>query len=337
MARLDPARLEAWRQDNKVKPPHIARHLLHSFFRQAFEENLFHGDLHPGNIVLLRDDGIAFLDYGSLGSLERDLTRNVDLYIQALGGRQYAKMVDIFFLFSPSLPPTNLTECKNEMMRRLQAWDLRCRVRELPYPEKSYNAIQDELVFFASSYGISPVWSFFRMTRAMATMDASLRELIPEGDFHSLVNSYYQKRIGRTRDRLFVKMRRSQQNMRDWLELQDRLLDDARFRSGIVRRAAQVFERTSSTIALFLGRLFAQAARVVFLLGLLLILTFVCQHDRTWAEAHLPVDVSRTLGRVPPLDAQVWMLVFAVLLYVLRCFALLSRRFREQDVERGQG
>src|SRR5262249_17162233 len=118
-ARLDPARLETWREENNVKPARLARHLLHSFFRQAFEENLFHGDLHPGNIVLLRDDGIAFLDYGSLGSLERDLTRNVDLYIQALGGRQYAKMVDIFFLFSPSLPPSNLTECKNEMIRRL--------------------------------------------------------------------------------------------------------------------------------------------------------------------------------------------------------------------------
>jgi len=125
--------------------------------------------------------------------------------------------------------------------------------------------------------------------------------------------------------------------MRDWLELQDRLLDDARFRSGIVRRAAQVFERTSSTIALFLGRLFAQASRVLLLLGLLLALTFVCQHDRSWAGRHLPDGVARILGRVPPLDPQVWILIFGVLLYVQRCFAALSRRFREQDVERGQG
>ena len=337
MAHSDPARLKDWREDNNVKPPRIARHLLHSFFRQAFEENLFHGDLHPGNIVLLRDDGIAFLDYGSLGSLERDLTRNVDLYIQTLGGRQYAKMVDIFFLFSPSLPPTNLTECKNEMIRRLQAWDLRCRVRELPYPEKSYNAIQDELVFFASGYGISPVWSFFRMTRTMATMDASLRELIPQGDFHRLVNSYYQKRIGRTRDRLAAKLRRNQQNMRNWLELQDRLLDDARFRSGIVRRAAQVFERTSSTVALFLGRLFAQLARLLLVLGVLMGLTFLCQQDPPWAERHLSSGIAGVIGRVPPLDYQVWFVLFGVLVYVQRRFARLSRRFHEQDVERGQG
>src|SRR5215469_5791812 len=143
------------------------------------------------------------------------------------------------------------------------------------------------------------------MTHAMAPMYASLRELIPEGELHNLVNRYYQNRIARTRDPLFTTKLRRQQNMRDWLELQDRLLDDARFRSGIVRRAAQVFERTSSTIALFLGRLFGQTARVLLLLGLLMVLTFVCQHERPWAEAHLPVDVSRTLGRVPPLDGQV--------------------------------
>src|SRR6185437_7585212 len=157
MARLDPGRLTAWREENRVKPGRIARQLVHSLFRQTFEENLFHGDLHPGNIVLLRDSRLAFLDFGSLGSMERDLSRTLDLYLQALGRRQYSKMVDIFFLFAPSLPPSNLAECKSEMIRRLQAWGLRCRVPELPYPEKSFNSIQDELMRYAATYRVSLV------------------------------------------------------------------------------------------------------------------------------------------------------------------------------------
>jgi ubiquinone biosynthesis protein len=332
MARLDPLRLAAWREENRVHPGRIARKLVHSLFRQTFEENLFHGDLHPGNIVLLRDSRLAFLDFGSLGSMERDLARNIDLYLQALDRRQYSKMVDIFFLFSPSLPPTNLAECKSEMIRRLQAWDLRCRVPELPYTEKSFNAIQDELVRFAASYRVSLVWTFFRMIRALTTMDASLRELIPRANFHSLVNSYYRQRIARTRDKLIAKVRAANRNLSDWFELQDRVIDDLRFRSGIVRRAAQVFERASSTISLFFARLFAQTALVLLLAATLLLAIFFLQHRRSWMASLLPDWAVAILDRVPPLDAQVWMLLFGILIYSCRKFLILSRRVREQDV-----
>jgi ubiquinone biosynthesis protein len=333
-ARLDPLGLVGWREANNVEPAKVARRLVHSLFRQTFEENLFHGDLHPGNIVLLRDSRVAFLDFGSLGSMERDLTRNVDLYLQALGARQYSKMVDISFLFSPSLPLDSLAECKNEMVRRLQAWDLRCRVPGLPYTEKSFNAIQDELMLFASAYGVAPVWTFLRMTRAMTTMDASLRELIPESDFHALVNSYYRGRVGRIRRQLLARLRERGRILRDWFELQGRLLDDMRFRSGIVRRAALVFEHTSSKITLFFSRIFAQLAALLLVIGLLLLLTLLLQQDRA-RLGFLPAWAIAALDHVPHLDAQVWGLVFALLFYARNRIALLSRRFRVQDVEAG--
>jgi ubiquinone biosynthesis protein len=337
VARIDPLRLTAWREENNVEPARVARQLVHSLFRQTFEDNLFHGDLHPGNIVLLRDSRIAFLDFGSLGSMERDLTRNVDLYIQSLGRREYSKMVDVFFLFSPSLPPSNLDECKNEMVRRLQAWDLRCRVPELPYNDKSFNSIQDELVVFASiTYGVAPVWAFFRLTRAITTMDASLRELIPEANFHRLVNSYYRKRLARTRDRLAARLRQGGRNLRDWLALQDRVVDDARFRGGIVRRAAQVFERTTSKIALFFARLFGRLAHLFLAALVVLSLTFFLQHERAIAVSFLPDGLVALLDDIPLLDIQVWVLLLGVLVYGWSRLTRLSKRFREHDVDAGE-
>ena len=46
---------EAWRRANNVQPYRVASRLLRSFYRQLFEDNLFHGDLHPGNIVQALD------------------------------------------------------------------------------------------------------------------------------------------------------------------------------------------------------------------------------------------------------------------------------------------
>jgi ubiquinone biosynthesis protein len=339
VARADPQGLTAWREANHVKPATVARRFLHSLFRQTFEENLFHGDLHPGNIVLLRDSRIAFLDFGSLGSMERDLTRKVDQYLQALGTRQYAKMVDLFFLFAPSLPPINLAECKGDMIRRLLAWDLRTRVPDLPFHEKSFAAIQDELMMFAATYGVAPVWSFFRLTRAITTMDASLRELMPRANFHRLIQSYYRKRGVRLRSQPARILRASGVNLRDWFELQDRLLDDMNFRSMIVRRAAQVFEQTTSRIALFFARLFGRVATLFLAAAIILLLAALRQH--AWPAAETPPLSGGWLGEgldhLPRLDVQVWILILFGLLAIWRQFTALSKRFREQDPQGGEG
>src|SRR3954453_9163366 len=65
----DPARVTRWRAENNVDPVTVAHSLNNSMLRQIVEDNLFHADPHPGNIVLLRDSWIAFLDFGSIGFL----------------------------------------------------------------------------------------------------------------------------------------------------------------------------------------------------------------------------------------------------------------------------
>lgn len=55
MESADPERLAAWRRENSIKPKKVGQKRQFSFYRQLFEDNLFHGDLHPGNIVLLRN------------------------------------------------------------------------------------------------------------------------------------------------------------------------------------------------------------------------------------------------------------------------------------------
>lgn len=37
--------------------------------KQIFEHGFFHADPHPGNIRVLKDNVICFLDYGMMGSL----------------------------------------------------------------------------------------------------------------------------------------------------------------------------------------------------------------------------------------------------------------------------
>ncbi len=49
----------------------VARNVLEASFRQLFEDGVFHGDPHPGNILVRPDNRIALLDFGLVGRLSR--------------------------------------------------------------------------------------------------------------------------------------------------------------------------------------------------------------------------------------------------------------------------
>ena len=117
--KTDPARVEQWMARNDIDARKIGRRLFHSYLRQVLEDNLFHADLHPGNIFLLRENRIVLLDFGSVGSNEGDLLRKYDMFLEALSTGKYAKAIDVFLLIMPELPANNLAQVKEELQRFL--------------------------------------------------------------------------------------------------------------------------------------------------------------------------------------------------------------------------
>lgn len=62
--------LDGFRERGCV-PAEVARIGCDTLCRQVFEFRLFHADPHPGNILVTRNNQVAFLDYGMVGSLEQ--------------------------------------------------------------------------------------------------------------------------------------------------------------------------------------------------------------------------------------------------------------------------
>lgn len=59
----------------------IALAIAYSFLKQVFEDGFFHADLHPGNILIMKDGKVAFLDYGMMGHLS---TETRDMLLDAM-------------------------------------------------------------------------------------------------------------------------------------------------------------------------------------------------------------------------------------------------------------
>lgn len=76
----DTAQLQAWGIDGK----HIAEVGTHIALSSIFEHGFFHADPHPGNFFVLRDGRIALIDFGMMGSVDRDTTDDLLSFLVAL-------------------------------------------------------------------------------------------------------------------------------------------------------------------------------------------------------------------------------------------------------------
>lgn len=58
----------------KVNKKELAHHIADSFIRQFFEYGYFHADPHPGNLFLIKNNHLMYLDFGMVGFLDNTLT-----------------------------------------------------------------------------------------------------------------------------------------------------------------------------------------------------------------------------------------------------------------------
>ncbi len=55
----------------------VGERYLAAAFKMLFEDGFFHGDLHPGNVIVMEDNVLGFVDFGMVGRLTPEMKDNV--------------------------------------------------------------------------------------------------------------------------------------------------------------------------------------------------------------------------------------------------------------------
>ncbi|MDT8718594.1 AarF/ABC1/UbiB kinase family protein [Clostridium sp. 19966] len=72
----------------------IGKNLALSFFKQVFEDGFFHGDPHPGNL-LIRNGQICFIDFGIVGNIPNSLKSALNEVITSIVFNDINKLISI--------------------------------------------------------------------------------------------------------------------------------------------------------------------------------------------------------------------------------------------------
>jgi len=66
-----------------LNPEDIAKQLLNLYSHMIFHHGSYHADPHPGNIFVLEDGKIAFIDFGATAQLSKEMKQGIPLLIDA--------------------------------------------------------------------------------------------------------------------------------------------------------------------------------------------------------------------------------------------------------------
>jgi Predicted unusual protein kinase len=56
-----------------------------SYFQQLLVDGFFHADPHPGNLYVLEDNVVCYIDFGMMGHIDRDFMQNLgELFVQVI-------------------------------------------------------------------------------------------------------------------------------------------------------------------------------------------------------------------------------------------------------------
>lgn len=195
----DPGRVEAWLLANNVSREAVGRTLHHSLNRQVFEDNFFHSDLHPGNIVLLRNSEVALIDFGAVGSLDQEAVEMYSRMYQAIVDRQWDRAADLFLLLAPqSRANTRTAEFRRRYISIMKTFETKMATESLGFHERSVVSLFGAIMSEVARFDIPLEWYLVRADRAQLTLDASLMCLLPDVDYLELVRDYWREAKTRT-------------------------------------------------------------------------------------------------------------------------------------------
>ena len=75
----------------------VGERYLKVAYDMLFEHGFFHGDLHPGNVLVLPGDRLGLLDFGMVGSMSQEMRNNVISIIFGVQRGDYRTIARLFY------------------------------------------------------------------------------------------------------------------------------------------------------------------------------------------------------------------------------------------------
>ena len=167
-------------------PKKVAALGCHAVCKQIFEHNIFHADPHPGNILLTKDNRLAFIDYGLVGHLERaDILIITDL-LRAVFEENSKGVTDCMLLLTDTGDLENVSALQQEVADYL-AFEAQAIIAR-----GEIGRALEKILDVLSNHRLQLPPRFTLLIKALATIESTGHALDPDLDTLPIIKPYIE-------------------------------------------------------------------------------------------------------------------------------------------------
>lgn len=240
----------------------IAERVINSIFKQIFLEGFFHGDPHPGNILVLPNEEIVFMDFGMVGRLSPQMRDHFASFIIAMMLQNTDGVIKA--ILQMGLVP----EDANRTLLRSDVDMLREKYYDVPLSQLSLGEAVNDLFSVASKHSIRIPTDLTLVGKSLLTMEGLIEKLDPDVSIVKFAEPFGRKLL---KERYQPKkvFGRVWNNMVEYSEIVAELPKSLKDFSSIMKQGKLRVEVTISDLEQLLMRLERVSNRISFSIILL--------------------------------------------------------------------
>jgi len=167
-----------------ISPEKINRLLIRTYLKQLLEDGYFHADPHPGNLLVMDDERIAFFDFGMVGRISAKLqSKMIDAFFHVVSKDAPGiaqDLIDLDFLKAGSNP-----EVVRPVVEKMFKFHLDLKLKDVNFKELTY-----DLADVMYDYPFRLPSNFTYIMKALMTLEGIGIVTDPEFNFFETAKPY---------------------------------------------------------------------------------------------------------------------------------------------------
>jgi ubiquinone biosynthesis protein len=169
----------------------VTRHGADMYLEMIFHHGFYHGDPHPGNLVVLADGTIGLLDFGMVARLDESLRENIEDMLMAIVSQDAQRLTSLVIRLGavpPGLDESSLTVDLSEFVSHYA---------NQPVDSFDLGGALTEMIEIVQRYHIMFPSSLAMLIKVLVMLEGTARLLEPEFSLMELIEPYQKTMLRR--------------------------------------------------------------------------------------------------------------------------------------------
>ncbi len=173
---------------DEAEKSRVAQRAIAILFKMVFEDGLFHGDLHPGNILILDDGRIGLLDFGMVGRLNHTAREQLADVLIGIATQNQDTVAQILYEISIQREPVSYNAFEAEISTLFDD-----QMEDGSLGSIDVGALFNRLLEIEMNHQMSLPSEYTIFIKSMISVEGIGEQLCPDLDFMAALRPYAEK------------------------------------------------------------------------------------------------------------------------------------------------